>query len=588
MSALDDIIARDSAPQQASPLDAIIARDTQAGAQAAPQQQPAPAAQPSSPWQTPGALTMGAGDAVRGYAQSLTHGLSWLADKVAPNSQFAQDARAALPQMQQTIDSQNAQYDQQRAAAQPSTLSGLITGQKADPGMDWGRLAGQAGGMALLGGGGLAAPESMAGKALVGALSGAAGAAAQPVTNLKPGESYSDQKLDQIKTNALVGALAGPATAAVGKVMSGASGAAQQKLAEAGVTMTPGQILGGAWQRLEDKATSLPVLGDLIKSAQQRSANSFNTATYNEVLAPLGQKYSGPIGNEGVEAVQRTIGDAYDNALSKMTFKASDPAFQTDITNLAGMAKSLPEQQQRQFGNILQTQIFGKLGPNGQMDGQTLKGVQSELSRIARGYAGDPSYDNRQLGQAIGEIKSAIDSSLPRYNSADAVDGLSKANAAWANFVRLRTAAASQGAMNNGGVFTAAQLNNAVRQADKSAGKGASATGNALMQDFSGAGQQVLGSKYPDSGTAGRAMLGLAASAAAGHALLPAAVAGPAGVLGAAAAAPYTKYGQALAQALLMNRPAGAVPVGNALSRYGVPFSTALGSALLPAVAGGQ
>lgn len=575
MSALDDIIARDSAPQQASPLDSIIARDAQAGAQAAPQQQPspaAPAAQPSSPWQTPGALTMGAGDAVRGYAQSLTHGLSWLADKVAPNSQFAQDARAALPQMQQTIDSQNAQY----AAANP------------DAGMDWKRLAGQAGGMALLGGGGMAAPEGMAGKALVGALSGVAGTAARPVTNLQPGQSYADAKIDQAKTNALVGALAGPATAAAGKVISGASGAAQQKLAEAGVTMTPGQILGGAWQRLEDKATSLPVLGDLIKSAQQRSANSFNTATYNEVLAPLGQKYSGPVGNEGVEAVQRTIGDAYDNALSKMTFKASDPAFQSDITNLAGMAKNLPEQQQRQFGNILQTQIFGKLGPNGQMDGQTLKGVQSELSRIARGYAGDPSYDNRQLGQAIGEIKSAIDSSLPRYNSADAVDGLSKANAAWANFVRLRTAAASQGAMNNGGIFTAAQLNNAVRQADKSAGKGASATGNALMQDFSGAGQQVLGSKYPDSGTAGRAMLGLAASAAAGHALLPAAVAGPAGVLGAAAAAPYTKYGQALAQALLMNRPAGAVPVGNALSRYGVPFSTALGSTLLPSVAGGQ
>lgn len=575
MSALDDIIARDSGPQQASPLDAIIARDTQAGAQAAPQQQPAPAApnaQPSSPWQTPGALTMGAGDAVRGYAQSLTHGLSWLADKVAPDSQFAKDARAALPQMQQTIDSQNAQY----AAANP------------DAGMDWKRIAGQAGGMALLGGGGMAAPESMAGKALVGALSGAAGSAAQPVTNLQPGQSYADQKLDQIKTNALVGALAGPATAAAGKVISGAGGAAQQKLADAGVTMTPGQILGGAWQRMEDKATSLPVLGDLIKSAQQRSANSFNTATYNEVLAPLGQKYSGPIGNEGVEAVQRTIGDAYDNALSKMTFKASDPAFQSDITNLAGMAKSLPDQQQRQFGNILQTQIFGKLGPNGQMDGQTLKGVQSELSRIARGYAGDPSYDNRQLGQAIGEIKNAIDSSLPRYNAPEAVDGLSKANAAWANFVRLRTAAASQGAMNNGGVFTAAQLNNAVRQSDKSVGKGASATGNALMQDFSGAGQQVLGSKYPDSGTAGRAMLGLAASAAAGHALLPAAVAGPAGVLGAAAAAPYTKYGQALAQALLMSRPAGAVPVGNALSRYGVPFSTALGSTLLPSVTGGQ
>jgi hypothetical protein len=572
MSALDDIIARDSAPQQASPLDAIIARDGQVAAPAQPQAAPAPQpAQPAQPWQTPGALTMGAGDAVRGYGQSIVHGLSWLADKVAPDSQFAKDARAALPQIQTTIDTQNAQY----AKANP------------DAGMDWKRLAGQAGGMALLGGGGLSAPESLAGKALVGALSGVAGSAAQPVTDLQPGQTYADQKLDQIKNNALVGALAGPATAIAGKAISGAGGAAQQQLAKAGVTMTPGQILGGAAARTEEKLSSVPVLGDLIKGAQQRAANSFNTATYNEVLAPLGVKYSGPIGHEGVEAVQRTISDAYDSTLSKMQFKIDQP-FMADLQQLGGMAQNLPAQQQQTFANVVKTQIIGKFGPQGNMDGDTLKGVQSELGRMARGYAGDPSFDNRQLGEAIGALKDAVDNALPRSNTPELAQQLQKANAAYANFVRLRTAAGSQGAMNNGGVFTAAQLNNAVRQADKSAGKGASATGNALMQDLSGAGQQVLGSKYPDSGTAGRAMLGLAASAAAGHALLPAAVAGPAAVVGSAAALPYTKYGQALAQALLMSRPAGAVPVGNALSRYGVPFSAALGSALLPAIAGGQ
>lgn len=530
---------------------------------------------------------MGAGDIIKGGTQGIVHGLAWLANKVAPDSQFAKDANAAIPQMQQTITQQDNAYNAQRVAQQPPTLSGLITGQKQAPGFDWGRAAGQALAAAPLAAV-MPTGTGMAGTIGAGALSGAATGALQPVGQLQPGQTYAGQKMGQAATGALTGAIAAPLASVAGKVISGVGSAAQQKLADAGVTMTPGQILGGGFARTEDKLTSAPVLGDLIKNAQQRSVQSFNKATYNEVLAPLGQTYQGPVGNEGVQAVQNTISNAYDSALSRMKFSAADPQFQSDISNLAGLAQGLPPAQQQTFSNVLKTQIFGKLSPQGEMDGATLKGAQSELSRIARGYAGDPSFDNRQLGQAIGEIKNAVDSSLPRYNPPDAVQDLANANAAYANFVRLRGAAASQGAMNNGGVFTAAQLQNAVKGADKSAGKGATATGNALMQDLSSAGQSVLGSKYPDSGTAGRSMLGLAAGAMAGHAFLPPGAIAPAALGMGAAALPYTAPGQRLAQALLMSRPAGAVPVGNALARYGVPLAPALGTALLNGVAPAQ
>jgi hypothetical protein len=526
--------------------------------------------QPSQ-WKVPGSVVMGAGDIVKGGAQDIVHGLSWLADKIAPDSDFATSARAAIPQMQQTVSQQDQAYDAQRAA-------------QGGSGIDWGRVGGQALATAPLAAI-LPAGSGMAGVTGAGALSGAVNGALQPVGELQPGQTFADQKLGQMGTGAATGAVAAPLTRAIGAALSGAGGQAQQALAKAGVTMTPGQILGGAWQRMEDKATSIPVLGDLIKNAQQRSVQSFNTATYNEVLAPLGKTYSGPIGNEGVQAVKSTINDAYDDALSKMTFKATDPQFQSDIANLTSMAQGLPAAQQQTFMNVLKTQIFGKLGPQGQMDGQTLKGVQSELGKISAGYLGDPSFDNRQLGQAIREIGNSIESSLPRYNAPEAVQSLSNANAAYANFVRLRGAAGSQGAMNNGGIFTAAQLQNAVRGADKSVGKGATATGNALMQDFSSAGQQVLGSKYPDSGTAGRSMLGLLGAAAAGHAFLPPGAAIPATVGGAALALPYTSLGQRAAQAALMSRPAAAVPIGNALSRYGVPLAPALGTALLNGIA---
>jgi hypothetical protein len=251
------------------------------------------------------------------------------------------------------------------------------------------------------------------------------------------------------------------------------------------------------------------------------------------------------------------------------------------------MAQNLPAPQQSQFTNVLKNQVFGKLSPQGEMDGPTLKGVQSELGRISRGLTGDPSFDNQQLGQAIGEVKNIVEQSLPRNNAADAVKDLANANAAYANFVRLRAAAGSQGAMNNEGIFTAAQLNNAVRGADKSAGKGATATGNALMQDFSSAGQQVLGSKYPDSGTPGRALAAMMGPAALGQVMAPAYTAPLAAAMGVGAL-PYTAMGQKIAQALLTVRPGFAVPVGNALTKYGVPLAAPAGNALVNAITRSQ
>ncbi|VVE00812.1 hypothetical protein PIN31115_02093 [Pandoraea iniqua] len=580
MSAFDDYL--NAAPPQAAgqSFDAYLAGS---GAKPGPEntpvsQAPAPAASPIS---AGGRFVQGVRDPLDAGAQNLVHSLpSALVDAINSGTRFVNGlpvvgpmtkALGMTPATPEQFDQSIAQNEQQYQARRQAS---------GDTGVDLMRMGGNVVGTAPLA---MAAPAAGGGLLATmgsGAALGAANGALTPVTNVSPDNSFGSQKAAQIGLGALTGGIVAPAMNALGRGIIGAGEAAQQRLAQAGVNMTPGQILGGGFARTEDKLTSVPVLGDLIKNAQQRATQSFNRATYNEVLAPIGQTYTGPVGNEGVQAVQQTIGRAYDGALSRMTFRATDPGFQSDITNLASLAQNLPAAQQQTFTNVLRTQIFGKLGPQGQMDGPTLQGAQSELRRIARGYAADPSFDNRQLGQAISEISNAIDNSLPRYNTSTSVQQLQNANAAYANFVRLRTAAASQGAMNNGGIFTGAQLNNAVRANDRSVGKGAVATGNALMQDLSSAGQQVLGSKYPDSGTAGRSMLGLAAGALAGHALLPGAVMVPATVGGAAAALPYTAAGQRLVQALLMNRPAGAQAVGQAVQRFGTPLAPGIGAAL--------
>lgn len=422
--------------------------------------------------------------------------------------------------------------------------------------------------------------RTMAGAAGIGAGLGAANAALTPVS--PDSQNFGLDKLKQIGAGAAVGGAISPLARMVGNVISPNVSDDVRTLMDKGVTPTPGQILGGGAARTESKLSSVPVLGDMIKNAQQRAVNDFNRAAYNEALSPIGKTFSGEVGQSGIEKVGQEIGKVYDDVLPKMQLRV-DPQFQADVTKLGQMAQGLPESQQNTFMNILRTQIFGKLGPQNTMDGIDLKGVQSELARTAKGYLGDQSFDNRQLGAAVSALRDAVDSNLARVNPPELAQKLSNANQAWANFVRLRTAASSTGAMNNEGIFTAAQLQNAVRSADKSVGKGATATGNALMQDLSGAGQRVLGSKYPDSGTVGRGLMALLAPGSIGAGLVSAPVPTLA-ILGGigAGSLPYTQTGQRLAAALLTQRPQFAQPVGNAVRNYGTLLAPGIAPALLP------
>lgn len=542
--------------------DAIFAAMTRAPA-AKPQPTPPAVAQTPAPQgEAPGMLaSFGAGlgrgvqETALGAQQLLGHG----AQAVGLNNigdWLVNDANKGL----QVGAQQVAPY----SAAHP-----VVTGA--------GKIAGSTAALAPLGVGGAA--DSVLGALGRGAVGGAVGGLTSAVD--PNSQNYWADKAQQVGYGTAAGGVLGPVAHTIGRAISPNISPDVQLLMDKGVTPTPGQILGGGFARTEDKLTSLPVLGDMIKNAQQRAVGQFNQAAYNEALAPIGKTFSGNVGQEGIDQVGKTIGQAYDSVLPKMQMRI-DPQFQADVTNLGQMANSLPDSQQKTFMNVLKTQIFDKLGPQGNMDGQTLKGVQSELARTSSGYLKDPSFDNRQLGAAVSALRDAVDSNLTRVNPPDLANELSSANQAWANFVRLRSAASSTGAMNNGGVFTGAQLQSAVRANDKSVGKGASATGNALMQDLSGAGQRVLGSKYPDSGTVGRGLMSLLApgSVAAGLATAPTSTLATLGGIGIGSL-PYTQLGQRAAAALLTARPQLAQPVGNAVGRLGTAVIPGGLSALL-------
>lgn len=347
------------------------------------------------------------------------------------------------------------------------------------------------------------------------------------------------------------GAAAGSAALqGVARVLSpkGLSGSAR-KLADEGVTMTPGQAAGGIAKATEDRLAGLPGVGDIIQTSRRRGSESFTVAAVNRVLKPLGQTLPSDVapGNKAVEYAQNTVSAAYDDLLPKLNIRF-DQKFAGDADNIVKSAQKLPESQRQQFQTIV-GEIVDRFSKGGET-GRTFKVAQSEIKRLARSYRGSAVAGERELGGLLGELDDAMFQAVRRANPTYA-PALKNINRAFANLVRVERAAAGA----KDGLFSPAQLQVASRVADGSRRKSASAAGKALMQDLAIAGRDVLPSTVPDSGTAGRLLLpALALGGGAGITQEDNRLQ-TLGALSLLAAGAYSPAGQRAAQTLLDQRP---------------------------------
>lgn len=437
---------------------------------------------------------------------------------------------ATAAEVNQGVANQEKQYQEARQA----------TGQT---GFDAARLAGNVIGTAPLAAA-MAPTTAMSIPAAMGAAagSGAVLSGLQPVTE---GGDFTENKLKQMA----IGGLASGAISGAGNVLSrlisprASTNPQVQLLMDEGVTPTPGQILGGTAQRVEDKAMSIPIVGDAIRGARGRAIEDFNEAALNRALAPIGEKVT-RVGREGVDDVGRAIGNAYDDLMPRLNFKA-DNQFAQELGTLQQMTQTLPPAQASQFENIVRNQVVGRLTPQGGATGQNFKAIESELGRLGSAYRSSAVAGERELGMAIGELQSSLRSALERSNP-QAAGELSKINQAFANYTRIQRAAGGVGAQE--GIFTPAQLSSAVRAADTTARKGAYARGNALMQDLTEAGRGVMNQTLANSGTADRMMLGAGAlGTGLYNPLIPLSL--------GAASIPYLPGANRLAAALIARRP---------------------------------
>jgi hypothetical protein len=354
-------------------------------------------------------------------------------------------------------------------------------------------------------------------------------------------------------SNTAFGAAGGAVGAKLANALNPGTAKHITQLMDEKITPTPGQALGGGFRKAEEYARSIPVVGSFIEKAEGRVVQDFNKAALARALKPIGKTPQG-IGRKGLEYARNEIGDAYDAALSKVRHVSQDQQFFDDLTTVMGQARTeLTDDNFNKLARYLEPRMVSS------MTGQKMKQLDSDLGTEAVGYLSDATFDNRKLGGYIRDVQTALRGMVQRA-SPEAADDLAKANSAFANLKRVERAASSLGAEE--GVFSPAQLQNAVKALDRSKDKVAFTQGRALMQDLSESAKTALGNKQPDSGTAGRlmtAMMGLTNPVDPRNIYrIP---------LAATAAAAYSPTGQKALVNALTRRPEVVRALGKALER---------------------
>lgn len=475
------------------------------------------------------------GDAARFAGTAAVRGLGALAD-------FAVDPLSPL----RRLISPDLERIEQSGKAQPGRAAGdaafAVTGiPEYQPQTTGGRI-GMAAAQGAVGGG----PFGVGG-ALLGAASGALGQGTLEAT---------DSERMGIAASLLPGLAVGLGSAGLGAARS--KDPRVQALVDAGVTPTPGQIMGGAAGRFEEALKSIPALGDFIKTGRRRAVEQFNVGAVNKALEPIGEQFpkGATPGREVIGEAWDKVSDAYQQAVPQAGAPLTPKAI-SEFQNLAALSKNLPADHARRFEALMKRHVFDRVSKTGHLSGESFKQAESDLGKVATGYLRNrnSTYDDIQLGEALLEGQRILRDSLADANPA-AATGVQSANEAFKRMLRVGNASGRPG--EEPGVFSPAQLQAAVKKygTDRQYQKG-----GALMQDYADAGRAVLGDRVPDSGTPYRSMAALLGGTALGGGVsLPTMATALAGVVPAWAM--YSPRGQAaIAQALAGSPPPG-LPLG--------------------------
>ncbi len=385
------------------------------------------------------------------------------------------------------------------------------------------------------------------------------------------------QRLGGALTGAVLAPIAGKtgelAMRGVGAAARGVTDPAVNYLRDARVPLTVGQTLGGAAKKIEDALTSIPGVGNMVEARRTAGLEGFNRAAFDVGAETTGGQVQ-DIGTAGLRQLEQLKTDAYSRALDPVMIDANTPQFLADLAAAKRSAQLIPNVNGAQDAALagLRSRIDGAVNPaTDTISGRDFQEAYRGLARTGRERAaGDYGHE---IGQAMRQGQDALVGALEEQNPG-AYAAFTDANAANR---RLNILADAVGRARNADndIFTPAQLEAAdFASANKLTGKVAAASGDRPFAELASAGQEVLPSRLPDSGTWTRALVGAGLTGAFGGVGAAAGGAEGAGAgtgLGLAANAALmlggTRAGQRLMTELLLNRPDVLRAAGEGLKR---------------------
>ncbi len=319
---------------------------------------------------------------------------------------------------------------------------------------------------------------------------------------------YTDAALSGGATAGAFGLGLGAAGHAVARVIGPWASAAAQRLSDRGIRLTPGQLLGPNTKKIEDTVTSMPGANIMVRGRREEALADLNRVAVNEALEPIGVQlaHDAVMGHDAVAAAGDAISDVYRRVVPAMR-GVRDIHLDRDM---AALANTLPRDQRatfnafvnRELNNVAPAPAAGGPAAIAGDDMQHLiETLRSEGNHLTTGAGA--SHHDREMGRAFAHAADVMETNLAANSPAAVVAEYRAANRAFANLVRIEKAAG----MSDTGVFSPAQLKNAIRTSDRSSRKRQVARGEALLQGLGTDAKTVIGNTLNDSGTPERAMM---------------------------------------------------------------------------------
>ncbi len=367
--------------------------------------------------------------------------------------------------------------------------------------------------------GNVANPVSWAGGGVPGLTrAGAAaahGALQAGLAPVSPDGNFAEQKVEQAGMGAVAGRVLSKALAGLTPTKEAAA------LMDRGVQPTVGQSLGGMANTFEQKLTSVPFVGDAITYARNRAQKEFEAAVLQRAVdtnPPTPDRFG--IVPRATKGAPRTLDEA--NAIASQKFNAVVPHLTQDIGTwadpqiVAAKAASNPEMTDQNL-KILNGVVTDWFDPAklSRLDAEGLKKLDSQLGFLVRKYAGGSPAD-KTLADELRNVQAAYRDNLNRLLPEDMrgysmfppkgeefhgpvkKGALDEANTAWAKLVPINKAASRRADER----ITPRALQRAM------ASQARQDVSRMPVDNLVDNAVAVLPSTIPDSGTAGRAMLG--------------------------------------------------------------------------------